>query len=379
MTWQKKRYYEAKVKDGKIITTNFMFNQKLFVRGSIPIIVGIIVAIVIVAGIAVWQSGLLERKITPSSTPTLSNDRKSIIANGTTLLVIDDDAIFNFFKTDSQLCDEANITTTPDRRMFCENRATFKSKTRFTSIVPSLDNTKVGFTIESDTLTPDKVVGIFYLYRLTNKIHFLTSYYLGNEFISFSPSGTNFIFQSGCFEAMCALYIRDSETLANKATLSDSEFPDARTRNATFVRWLSDNEVEYKLGTESKRASFSTTTSVTLLFPNGGERWETGKTYAIKWSSVNLPSDARIFLEFYGPIIPPAGPEEIVWRVPGGQIAKDLLSTQTSYSWKIPADIKPRNDYIIEIRAYWGQPLPLGEGVTYVYDISDAPFSIVAP
>src|SRR3989338_5371336 len=74
---------------------------------------------------------------TASATPSLSADRKSIVANGKVLLVIDDDAIFNFFKTESQLCDGYNLTSTPDRKTFCENKATFKSKTRFTSIVSS--------------------------------------------------------------------------------------------------------------------------------------------------------------------------------------------------------------------------------------------------
>ncbi|MEK7575946.1 MAG: hypothetical protein AAB491_02595 [Patescibacteria group bacterium] len=234
-------------------------------KGYVNII--LVVLVVILAGVVGYLT-LVKKSAQPteiptpspiptsSATPSLSGDRKSIVADGKVLLVIDDDTIFNFFKAERGLCDGYNLTSTPDRKMFCENKAIFKSKTRFTSIVSSLDKIKVGFTIESDTLTPDKVVGIFYPSRATNKIHFLTNYYLGNEFISFSPSGTNFVFQGGCFEAMCGLYIKNSETLANKASLSDSEFADARTKNVTFVRWVSDNEVEYKLGTELKRASF---------------------------------------------------------------------------------------------------------------------------
>lgn len=232
-------------------------NQKGFANTLV-----IVLLLVIIAGVVGYLAFFREKGSSPtttstsSATPSLSGDQKSIVADSKVLLVIDDDAIFNFFKTESQLCDENNINSTPDRRMFCENKATFKSETRFASIVSSPDKTKIGLTIESDALTPDKVVGIFYPYRTTNKIHFLTSYYLLNEFISFSPSGTNFVFKGGCFEGMCGLYIKNSETLVNKAGLSDSESADARTRNATFVRWVSDNEVEYKLGTELKRASF---------------------------------------------------------------------------------------------------------------------------
>lgn len=191
-----------------------------------------------------------------SATPSLSGDRKSIVAGGQVLLVIDDDAIVNFFKTKSGLCDEYNMTTTPDRRLFCENKAIFKSKTRFTSILSSSDNTKIGFAIESNTLSPDKVVGMFYPSRSTDKIRFLTNYYLGNEFISFSPNGTHFVYRGSCWEAMCGLFVKDSETLAEKINLNNPEYVDVRNVDAEFVKWISDNEVEYKLGTELKRASF---------------------------------------------------------------------------------------------------------------------------
>lgn len=192
--------------------------------------------------------------VTAPATPSLSADKKSVVAEGKVLLAIDNDTIFNWFKTKSQLCDGYNLTTTPDRKTFCENKTSFKSQTRFVSIVVSPDKMKIGFTIESDTLSPDKVVGIFS--RSTSAVNLLNDYYLGNEFIGFSPNGTNFIYQGGCFEGMCGLYVKNSVTLADKASPSDSEFGDGRTRTATFVRWISDNEVEYKLGSELKRASF---------------------------------------------------------------------------------------------------------------------------
>ena len=188
------------------------------------------------------------------TTPSLSADKKSISADGKILLAIDNDTIFNWFKTKSQLCDGYNLTSAPDRKTFCENKTSFKNQTRFASIVVSPDKMKIGFTIESDTLTPDKVVGIFS--RSANAVNLLGGYYLGNAFIGFSPNGTNFVYQGGCFEGMCGLYVKNSETLADKASLSDSESADARTRTATFVRWISDNEIEYKLGSELKQASF---------------------------------------------------------------------------------------------------------------------------
>ncbi len=229
-------------------------NQKGFSN-----ILVVILALVIIGGIAGYFVFFSKQEPAPSptpapATPSLSADKKSIVAGDKILLAVDNDTIFNWFKTESHLCDGYNLTSTPDRKMFCENKTSFKNQTRFASIVVSPDKMKIGFTIESDTLSPDKVVGIFL--RSANAVHLLGGYYLGNEFIGFSPNGTNFIYQGGCFEGMCGLYVKNSETLSDKASLSDSEFGDARTRTATFVRWLSDNEIEYKLGTELKRASF---------------------------------------------------------------------------------------------------------------------------
>lgn len=189
-----------------------------------------------------------------SDTPTLSRDKKDIILDRKVLLEIEEDVIFNWFKKNSGLCDESNINTSTERKAFCESKVSFRSKTRFNSIVISPDKNLIGFSIESDILSPDRTVGVFSL--SSSKVSILTNYYLGNEFISFSPEGINFIYQSGCFEGKCALYVKNSENLQNKIILSDSEYPDARTKNVTFLRWISDNEIEYILGTEVKRAPF---------------------------------------------------------------------------------------------------------------------------
>lgn len=109
---------------------------------------------------------------------------------------------------------------------------------------------KIGFTIESDALSPDKVAGIFL--RSANKVNLLTSYYLGNKFISFSPSGTNFAFSSYCVENYCGFTIKNSETLSDEISFGNTrDHGDFR-----FVEWVSDREIEYKAGTELKKESF---------------------------------------------------------------------------------------------------------------------------
>ncbi len=231
----------------------------------------IILALVVIAGVAGFFVFFQKQEIPPtvtntptpstsqntqppatsvSGTPSLSADKKSVVADSKVLLSIDSDTIFNWFKTESQLCDGYNLTSTPDRKMFCENKTSFKNQTRFASIIVSPDKMKIGFTIESNTLSPDKVAGIFL--RSTNKVQILTSYYLGNEFISFSPSGTNFVFSSYCFENDCGFTIKNSDTLANKISFGNT--PDHS--DYRFVKWISDKEIEYKDGTELKRKSF---------------------------------------------------------------------------------------------------------------------------
>jgi hypothetical protein len=190
--------------------------------------------------------------ISTSKSPFLSSDKKSIRTNGKVLLAIDDDVIFNFFKAKSQLCDEYNITTTAGRKIFCENKTIFKNATSFKSIVVSPDGKKVGFAIESNALSPDTVVGIFYPNSITNKVNFLSDYYLGNEFISFSPNGKNFVYSGGCWEAICAFYIKDAETLKDKINFIPPEVD--KRGNYEFVRWISDDEIEYKLDKELKMA-----------------------------------------------------------------------------------------------------------------------------
>ena len=105
------------------------------------------------------------------------------------------------------------------------------------------------------------------------------------------------------------------------------------------------------------------TTSVTVISPNGGEEWEAGKTYTIKWSMANLPKSwmADVYL---------------VWN--GGASSKFIGSSQNATGimyWRIPLDIQPRNDYKIRVEIV---QLPrTGEILTF--DESDAPFSIVQP
>ena len=117
--------------------------------------------------------------------------------------------------------------------------------------------------------------------------------------------------------------------------------------------------------------------SITVLSPNGGEKWEIGSTQTIKWSSVNAPSGSWVAL-----------------FLTNGLLIAQGLPTTGSYSWKIPTEycsgdvcgfpLKSGNDYKIEARLYTGPSLCLGlclpstpQPTLLSRDYSDAPFSIV--
>jgi hypothetical protein len=181
--------------------------------------------------------------------PYLSSDKKSIMSDNKILLSIDDDAIFNFFKTPNQPCYEsggADVVTE-----YCTDKAIFRSKTRFESIVVSPDKKTVGFSIETDVIMPDTAVGLFNATQQTNNVHFFTDIYLGNVFLNFSPSGKYFVYKGKCWEAMCGLYIHNTKTLEIIKKLNSPQYVDERTQDATFIRWVTDSILEYELTNQS--------------------------------------------------------------------------------------------------------------------------------
>jgi len=190
-----------------------------------------------------------------STTPSISVDQKSILADGKVLLSIDDEVVLNFFRDKKVgMCDVSNIDNTPTRKSFCTDPEVFKSKTNFSAVTASPDGKKISFSIQTDELTPDTVVGMLYPFNTTYKVHFLTNFYLGNQFISFSPSSKNFVYKSSCFEGICGFFVKDSNTLVDKISFPNQD-PESQP-GYTFVRWISDIEIEYKVGNELKQLSF---------------------------------------------------------------------------------------------------------------------------
>jgi hypothetical protein len=115
---------------------------------------------------------------------------------------------------------------------------------------------------------------------------------------------------------------------------------------------------------ESSPITTPGTPSIQVVYPNGFEKWEIGKTYTIRWNANNV-NRINIFLED--------------WGSPGGGavvylIGKNINATLGSWSWTVSDEvfkIKPGSFYRIKIRQ-------IDEGVPNpVSDYSDDFFSIV--
>ncbi len=183
-----------------------------------------------------------------TSTIYLSEDGKSIISEWEATLSIDDDRIFNRFKTSSQLCGDWNVAY---GKPFCENKDSFKSQANFSSIMISPNKDMILFTIETDVLTPDKAIGVLNLENWYFSI--LTSYYLGNKSLGFSKNWNYFAYKSDCFEWMCWIYVIESSSLYTKKSINNFDTLDVRTYDVEFIRWVTDNIIEYKINWNIKQ------------------------------------------------------------------------------------------------------------------------------
>ena len=189
----------------------------------------------------------------PVTLPSLSEDGKSIIHSTKVLLSIEDPAIFSFFqKAETGMCDSSNITNTATRAAFCTDPLVFKQKTKFTKLVHSVSGTDFGFVVETTELSPDTVVGIVTKTESGNKVTLLTNYYLGNDFLGFSPSGSKFAYKERCWEAVCGFTIKDTATLRTMREFGNPETDPA----TTFTRWINDSSIEYVLGSEILNITF---------------------------------------------------------------------------------------------------------------------------
>jgi hypothetical protein len=110
--------------------------------------------------------------------------------------------------------------------------------------------------------------------------------------------------------------------------------------------------------------------SITILSPNGGEKWIVGSIQTISWQSSNISSDAWV-----GRIALYKGNDFLVDLIP--PFSRKLPITG-SIQWKVPENMTTGNDFKIEIQVVSG-PTWTGGVADVTSDWSDAPFSIANP
>lgn len=102
----------------------------------------------------------------------------------------------------------------------------------------------------------------------------------------------------------------------------------------------------------------TTTPSITVISPNGGERWVIGNTYEIKWTATGVEKVIIYLYDYAGAV----GTRALVY---------DVLASNGKYSWTISSEITLSSMLKIAVRDSLAQQK--------TYDLSDNYFSIVAP
>ena len=105
----------------------------------------------------------------------------------------------------------------------------------------------------------------------------------------------------------------------------------------------------------------STQPSITVISPNGGEQWQIGKAYEIKWLSSGIAASNNVQIELSGTNIY----RKFVANVPGSSGA---------FLWTVPSNLISSDKYSISVTCYLCYAANNNQVVA---DSSNAPFSIV--
>ncbi|MBI4122259.1 MAG: peptidoglycan-binding protein [Parcubacteria group bacterium] len=141
---------------------------------------------------------------------------------------------------------------------------------------------------------------------------------------------------------------QDSATTANKADVNGDGLP-------TGADVVVLQNYLYINGPDLKCQTVLAERGIKVLSPNGGERWETGKTYTITWTANQVFGFASIN-------ITSVSNSSYNYQFPAGTSIES-----GSYTWTVPTWATPRDDYRLTVSA---------NGYS---DASDAVLSIVAP
>jgi uncharacterized protein (DUF362 family) len=98
--------------------------------------------------------------------------------------------------------------------------------------------------------------------------------------------------------------------------------------------------------------------TLTLLIPNGGEKWQVGTQQQIQWSSTNLEGDVRLEYSTDGFV--------------SANVIADSTSNDGAYTWTVPNALS--HDVLVRVSSTL-----VSTATAKVSDTSDAPFTIAGP
>lgn len=107
--------------------------------------------------------------------------------------------------------------------------------------------------------------------------------------------------------------------------------------------------------------------SIKVISPNGGEKWEVGKTYTIKWEAPGYDSSASVQIGLRRVGVNP--------NLSSGEATIAITTNSGSYTWKVPAQLE---DMILGAGNVYKIVIYIEGGGPGKYDLSDECFSIVS-
>ena len=188
--------------------------------------------------------------------------------------------------------------------------------------------------------------------------------YAGNDKYSARWKG-NFVFKSGTYRftggADDGIRVRVNG-ITKIDQWSRGEYREASFDTAFVTQQTVNIEVDYfeHIGSGAVKlawapVSVSSTPAITVLSPNGGEQWVVGNTYPVRWTSNNLPTGTTVWI-----YLQQSGYTRATMAV-------DTSASNGTYNWTIPFSVALGGGYQVYVTS-----------AANVWDLSDAPFSVVA-
>jgi hypothetical protein len=152
------------------------------------------------------------------------------------------------------------------------------------------------------------------------------------------------------------------QTYYDSCSACDANMQNCRNVSEYFCRYDGKvDNVEYTCPNGCLNGACVSTTqpSITVTSPNGGETWQVGNTYTLRWTSANITPNTPVNIDLIPEVITPSqGPD---------RIGSDY-SNSMGWNWQIPVGLTGR--YLIQVTC---------QSPAVCSDRSDMPFTIVTP